>query len=103
MRVVFKPQPTLLRFESKARPFGCFTSQKVRSLYIAASQRLAIMQGFYRGNTEILLGLHWDDAKENGNYCLGFRDARLSPKEYMPPPHPQISNASRLCYALYAV
>ena len=72
MRVVFKPQPTLLRFESKARPFGCFTSPKVRRetnvisveyLYIAASQRLAIMQGFYRGNTEILLGLHWDDAK----------------------------------------
>ena len=20
-----------------------------------------------------LLGLHWDNGKENGNYCLGFR------------------------------
>ena len=25
------------------------------------------------GNVKVLLELYWDNGKENGNYCLGFR------------------------------
>ena len=29
------------------------------------------------GYTRVILGLYWDNGKENGNYYLGFREFRV--------------------------
>ena len=39
---------------------------------------LGSIEGFFigvaiGGNIRVILGLYWDNGKENGNYCSGFR------------------------------
>ena len=36
-------------------------------------ETIGIIEGLYRDYTGYILGLRWDNGKENGNCCLGFR------------------------------
>ena len=37
------------------------------------------------GTIGVLEGLYWDNGKENGNYCLGFRLSGLGFRGFSPP------------------